>query len=38
MASEESSYFLMLNSELNGVNFLAILGDEVIIKEEINRF
>lgn len=38
MASEDSTYFLMPNSELNEVNFLAILGDEVIIKEEINRF
>lgn len=38
MANEDSTYFLMLNSELNGIRSVAIFGDEVIIMEEINRF
>lgn len=38
MASEDSTYFIMLNSELNGISFLAILGDKFIITmEEIKR-
>lgn len=35
MTSEDSTYFLMLNSELNGISFLAILVDEVMTIEEI---
>jgi hypothetical protein len=31
-------YFLMLNSELNGIGFLAISGNEIITMEEANRF
>ena len=38
MTSEDSTYFPMLNSEFNGISFLAILEDEIITIEEIKRY
>ena len=38
MASEETIYFLTPNSELIGIRFAAIFGDEAITLNKINRF